>query len=71
MRFTRPSERPLAKLLAEASALEDEHGPARALQLVRDRILQADRNARRHLYRLHDEIARRHDLAKLGLRSTG
>jgi hypothetical protein len=44
----------------EASTLEDTLGFQGALKLVRQWILKADRPHRRRLYRLHDEIARRH-----------
>lgn len=56
-----------AKLLAEASALEDEFGPEHAIERLRDRIAEADRKDRKRLYRLHDEIVRRHGAARLGL----
>lgn len=46
------------KVAVEADALEARHG-AEALHLVRNRIVAADRTARRDLYRLHDELARR------------
>ncbi len=48
-----------SRLEAEASAMEDEFGPTAAIELVRDMIVRAPRPARRRLYRLHDEIARR------------
>jgi hypothetical protein len=66
-RLSRILGRSQMKLEAEAEALEDEHGPAAAILLLRNRIAHADRAARRRLYRLHDEIARRHDLVRLGL----
>ena len=49
-----------SRLESEASAMEDEFGAAGAIELVRDMIVRADRPERRRLYRLHDEIARRH-----------
>ncbi|HYE43459.1 MAG TPA: hypothetical protein VEA15_08705 [Caulobacteraceae bacterium] len=51
--------RPERVVLAwEADRMEAEHG-AGALQVVRERILAANKGERRRLYRLHDEIARR------------
>jgi hypothetical protein len=47
-------------LMAEADDLEARLGPAEAVRHVREMIAQARRDARPHLYRLHDEIARRH-----------
>jgi hypothetical protein len=44
----------------EATALEDALGLEGALRKVREQIANAHRMQRRHLYRLHDEIARRH-----------
>lgn len=49
-----------AAIAAEADALEARLGPAGAVRHVRARIAEADRLARPHLYRLHDEIVRRH-----------
>ncbi|MDE2486218.1 MAG: hypothetical protein KGO51_02375 [Alphaproteobacteria bacterium] len=49
-----------AALVEEADDLEARLGPAGAVSHVRDQIAQADRSARQHLYRLHDEIVRRH-----------
>ena len=46
------------RLLHEADALEARHGEE-AVDLVRRRIVSADRKARKALYRLHDELARR------------
>ena len=43
----------------EADRLEATHGD-RAIEWVRQRILTARKAERRRLYRLHDEIARRH-----------
>jgi hypothetical protein len=51
-------------IAAEAQALEREHGYPGAVQVLRERIVQADRPGRRRLYRLHDEIARRHGWAE-------
>jgi hypothetical protein len=47
------------KVWSEADELEATHGREAALQLVLERIVKADRGARRRLYLLHDEIARR------------
>lgn len=44
----------------EADDLEARFGPAGAVRHVRDQIAHSDRGARQHLYRLHDEIVRRH-----------
>jgi hypothetical protein len=49
-----------AALAAEADDLEARLGPAGAVLHVREKIAEARRDARAHLYRLHDEIARRH-----------
>ena len=59
--FFRPDRRAIA---AEASALEREHGYSGAVAVLRARIVQADRPGRRRLYKLHDEIARRHGWAE-------
>ena len=56
----------------EADALEMEHGAEGAVRLLRDRIVQADRQARARLYRVHDEIVRRypgHDWRAILVRS--
>jgi len=50
----------VAALAAEADDLEARLGPNGAVRHVRARIAHAKRNARPHLYRLHDEIVRRH-----------
>jgi hypothetical protein len=47
-------------LLQEADDLETRFGPAGAVAYVREQIAGANRGARQHLYRLHDEIVRRH-----------
>ena len=47
-------------LCHEADALEARLGAAGAVRHVREEIAQAGRTARQRLYRLHDEIARRH-----------
>ena len=47
-------------LQIEATALEDALGFEAAVIQVREQILSAPRPQRRRLYRLHDEIARRH-----------
>lgn len=46
---------------AQADLLENEYGREGAIQLVRERITQADRPHRRRLYQLHDELARRYE----------
>jgi hypothetical protein len=46
------------KLADEADAFEAAHGED-AIECVRARIVSANRSARRDLYRLHDELARR------------
>jgi hypothetical protein len=46
------------KLAGQADVLEARHG-AHAIDEVRDAVLKTDRRARRRLYRLHDELARR------------
>lgn len=48
-----------AALVEEADDLEARFGLAGAVDHVREQIAQADRAARQHLYRLHDEIIRR------------
>lgn len=52
-----------AQVVAEADDLEARLGPAEAVRHVRDQIAQADRDHRAHLYRVHDEIVRRHPAA--------
>lgn len=47
-------------LWAEADTLELEHGAEGAVRLLRARIVSAERETRARLYRLHDEIVRRH-----------
>lgn len=47
----------------EADDLEARFGPVGAVRHVREQIARADRGARQHLYRLHDEIVRRHPSA--------
>jgi hypothetical protein len=56
--WTSKQAREEMKLADEADALEARHGED-AIHLVRNRIVAADRTARRDLYRLHDELARR------------
>lgn len=51
-------------LSEEADDLEARFGAAGAVGHVRDMIAQADRGARQHLYRLHDEIVRRQPVAQ-------
>ena len=48
---------------AEADELEVQFGAAGAIEFVREQIARADRDARQRLYRVHDEIARRHPTA--------
>ena len=43
----------------EADELQAEHGREAALQVVREKLMTADRKKRRQLYKLHDQIARR------------
>jgi hypothetical protein len=50
-------------LAQEADDLEAQYGPAGAVRHVREQIAGANRGARQHLYRLHDEIVRRHPAA--------
>lgn len=52
-----------AAISAEADALEARFGAAGAVRHVREQIAHADRDARQHLYRVHDEIVRRHPSA--------
>ena len=46
---------------AEADILETQHGRDGAIRHVRDQIAHADREHRRRLYQLHDELARRYE----------
>ena len=59
----RPKPAPISHrpepIWAEADRLEEKWGRAEAIARVRDRISRADRAHRRHLYELHDELARR------------
>jgi len=50
-------------LSQEADDLEAQFGPAGAVAHIREQIANASRGARQHLYRLHDEIVRRHPAA--------
>ncbi|HSV02420.1 MAG TPA: hypothetical protein VLI41_04375 [Phenylobacterium sp.] len=50
----------IAAIAAEADDLEARLGPRGAVRHIRAEIARAGRYARPHLYRLHDEIARRH-----------
>ncbi|MDB5418054.1 MAG: hypothetical protein JWP50_1473, partial [Phenylobacterium sp.] len=50
-------------LCDEADDLEARLGPTGAVSHIREQIARADRGARQHLYRLHDEIVRRHPAA--------
>jgi hypothetical protein len=52
-----------AAISAEADVLETRYGAAGAVRRVREQIAQADRDTRQHLYRVHDEIVRRHPSA--------
>lgn len=47
-------------LSEEADDLEARYGAAGAVRHVREKIANAGRGTRQHLYRLHDEIVRRH-----------
>jgi hypothetical protein len=47
-----------ASLSQEADRLESVYGED-AVAFVREQVKAADRRARKHLYRLHDELARR------------
>jgi hypothetical protein len=47
-------------LSEEADELEARLGAAGAVRHVREKIAGAGRGTRQHLYRLHDEIVRRH-----------
>ena len=46
-------------LSEEADELEARYGAAGAVRHVREKIAEAERGTRQHLYRLHDEIVRR------------
>lgn len=52
-----------AQIAAEADDLEARLGPSGAVRHVREQIAQARRDHRQHLYRVHDEIVRRHPAA--------
>jgi hypothetical protein len=54
LRRTKPDD-----VSSEADQLERELGRREAVLRVRQCIIEADREARRRLYRLHDELARR------------
>ena len=47
-------------LWARADALELELGAEGAVRMLRGQIVEAERESRAFLYRLHDEIVRRH-----------
>jgi hypothetical protein len=47
-------------LWAKADALELEFGAEGAVRLLRAQIVEAERDTRALLYRIHDEIVRRH-----------
>jgi hypothetical protein len=47
-------------LWAKADALELEFGAEGAIRMLRGQIVEAERDSRAYLYRLHDEIVRRH-----------
>lgn len=49
---------PALSLCREADRLEALHGED-AVFIVRERVQSAPRKVRKHLYRLHDELARR------------
>ena len=48
----------------EADELELEFGRDTAIEVVGERILNAERGERRRLYRLHDELTRRSVMAE-------
>jgi hypothetical protein len=54
-----------AAVIAEADRLETLYGDA-AVAYVRELVQAADRKARKRLYRLHDELARRRRQAESG-----
>jgi hypothetical protein len=56
----RPTTSTELDLWSEADALELELGAEGAIRALRARIIEAERDARERLYRLHDEIVRRH-----------
>ena len=56
----RPTTSAELDLWSEADALELELGAEGAIRALRARIIEAERDARERLYRLHDEIVRRH-----------
>jgi hypothetical protein len=58
--FRRPGPPDDGALRHEADELERHHGRTEAVNVVRRWIAEAPRDERRRLYRLHDEIARRH-----------
>lgn len=58
--FRRHSPLDERTLRREADDLERSHGWSEAVKMIRSRIAEADREERRRLYRLHDEIVRRH-----------
>ena len=49
-----------AAISLEADELEARYGAVGAVRRVRAQIAHARRGSRQHLYRLHDEIVRRH-----------
>jgi hypothetical protein len=49
-----------AAIVSEADELEARYGAVGAVRHVRAQIENAGRSDRQHLYRLHDEIMRRH-----------
>jgi hypothetical protein len=57
LRRTTPAQQ---DLWAQADALELELGAEGAVRMLRGQIVEAERETRAFLYRLHDEIVRRH-----------
>jgi hypothetical protein len=57
LRKTTPAQ---LDLWTEADALELQLGPEGAIRMLRSQIVRASREERERLYRLHDEIVRRH-----------
>jgi hypothetical protein len=60
-----PRKGAVISLIAEADKLEALYGEA-AVTHVREQVQGADRKARKRLYRLHDELARRRRQAETG-----
>jgi hypothetical protein len=60
LRLFRPKTVDPRQLWADADALELELGAEGAVRALREQITRAERERRERLYRLHDEIVRRH-----------